>query len=53
MSFGLLFLCLALVAAVIGFGWGASATIGVVEFFITAFLLVAIVSLIAGRRMPV
>lgn len=52
MRLGLIVLCLAFVAAVIGFGCVASTSLGAVEFVIMAFLGVAIVSLIAGRRMP-
>lgn len=52
MRWGLLLLSLALVAAVIGFGWVGSATMGVAELFIMAFLGMAIVLLIAGRRLP-
>jgi uncharacterized membrane protein YtjA (UPF0391 family) len=53
LGWALTFLVIALVAGLFGFGIIASTSIGIAKILFFVFLILFLVSLIAGRRRPV
>jgi uncharacterized membrane protein YtjA (UPF0391 family) len=53
LAWALTFLVIALVAGLFGFGIIASTSIGIAKILFFVFLILFLVSLIAGRRRPV
>lgn len=47
-----MFFVLAIVAAVFGFGGIAAGAVGIGKILFVGFLILAVVSLIAGRKLP-
>ena len=53
LSWALTFLIIALIAAVLGFGQLAGTASGIAQILFGVFIVLFIISLIAGRRSPV
>ena len=52
-SWALAFFVIALIAAVFGFGGIAASAVGIAKIIFVVALILAVVSLVAGRRPPV